>query len=233
MRSVKVLVVAAGLLLVGATRPALAGSSDPDSAGAADTSSLLAPAAAADTAANPAPLVTDRSPSPAEIATLRERVNHPVVRLFIGQDAYDVRGARFDSRGVAFAPANLRGVPAWENGGPNGDHTRPAPLASPIGWDRIDRITMRKPWALRGAVKGGLIGTAIFFAVLNLGSHFRLSDYGSESAGILLVALPPIAALTGGAMGAVRWRSESVWQRAGTDPRSAGPDAGSTAPSRR
>jgi hypothetical protein len=220
-------------LLVGATRPALADSpvSAPDSAWTAGSALLRAPAAAVDTVANLAPSVSDGAPSPAEIVTMRERVDHPVVRLFIGQDAYDVRRARFDSGGVAFASGNLRGVPAWENGGPNGDHTRPAPLASPIGWDRIDRITMRKPWALRGAVQGGLIGAAVFFAVLKLGSHFAVDDYVNESAGILLIALPPIAALTGGAIGASRWRSQSVWQRAGAG--SVGPDAGSTAPLRR
>jgi hypothetical protein len=228
VRNVRVLAIAAALLLACAAGPACAGSpvAAPDSAWTTDTALLRAPAAATDTAAIPAASVSDGAPSPAEIVTVRERVNHPVVRVFRGQDAYDVRGARFDSRGVAFVPANLRGVPAWDNGGPYGDYTRPARLASPIGWDRIDRITMRKPCALRGAVVGGLVSTAAAVAIFG-----RATRYGEGELGTLVsvLVLPALGGLVGGAIGAFRWRSEPVWQRAGTEPGSARRNTGSTA----
>lgn len=237
VRSVKILAIAAGLLLACAAGPASADSPvpAPDSVWTADTALLRTPAAATDTAANPAPSVSDGAPSPAEIATMRERVNYPItvrgrvkhpitiIRVFLGRDAYDVRGARFDSRGVAFAPGNLRGVPAWDNGGSNGDGTRPAPLASPIGWDRIERITMRKPCGARGALVGAVAGGVAYAAICG---WVRQSNGEVGMEGLVLLPLAPLGALLGSAFGAFRWRSEPVWRRAGTDP-------GSTAPSRR
>ena len=235
MRNVRVLAIAAALLLACAAGTASAGSPvpAPDSAWTADTALLRAPAAATDTAANSAPSVSDGAPSPAEIVTVRERVNYPItvrgrvnypitiIRVFLGRDAYDVRGARFDSRGVAFAPGNLRGVPAWDNGGSNGDGTRPAPLASPIGWDRIERITMRKPCGARGALVGAVAGAVAYTAICGWARQSN-GEVGME--GLVLLPLVPLGALLGSALGAFRWRSEPVWQRE-TDPSASAPGA--------
>jgi hypothetical protein len=216
VRSVKVLAIAVGLLLACAGRPAPAGSVAPeaDPAPAADTSLRRAPAAVAGTTANADPSGTDAAPPPAEIAALRERVDKQSVRVFLSQDAYDIHGAGFDSRGVAFAPGDLRGVPAWDNGGSNSDFTRPAPLPSPIGWARIDRIETREPAALRGALRGalvgGLIGTAACAAL------FAWANQSNEELGpgvLALFALPPLGALVVGTIGAFGQHSVAVWQR--------------------
>ena len=185
-------------------RPALAGSPVPpaDFAGATDASSLQALTAA--------PPAAPRTPSPVEIATLSERVDRHVARVHLGESAYDIRGARFESGGVAFTPGDLRGVAAWDNGGPNGDDTRPAPLASPIGWDHIDRIQVRKPCGLRGALVGAVVGAAAYTAILGWASH-----NGDEVGFGALVLLPlvPLGAGLGSAVGASVQRSEPVWQR--------------------
>jgi hypothetical protein len=200
-------------ILIISVRPAMADSPlhAPDSAVVADTASLQAPVAAADAAADTAVSVTEWAPPPAEIAAVRERVDHPVVRLFVGPDAYDVRGARFDSAGVSFDSGNLRGVPAWDNDGLNGDDTRPAALGSPIGWERIERITMRKPCALRGALVGGLICTAAAAGILGWAAQVDMADKGNP---VAVLVLPALGGVVGGAVGAFRWRSEPVWQRA-------------------
>lgn len=187
-------------------RPGLAESPVPagDAAGAADASSLRTPAAA--------PPAAPRTPSPAEIATLSERVDHHVARIHLGGNAYEIRGARFESGGFAFSAGDLRGVPAWDNGGPNDDFTQPAPLASPISWDRIDKIEVRKPCGTRGALAGGLIGTAASAAILGVAGY---SDYDLELGVIGLFVLPPLGVVIGSAIGAAGRRSEVVWPRDG------------------
>ena len=185
-------------------RPASAGSPVPtgDAGGATDASSLQAPAAA--------PPAAPRTPSPAEIATVRERVAHHDARIHLGGNAYDIRGAGFESGGVTFTPGDLHGVPAGDNGGPDDDFTQPAPLASPIGWDRIDRIQVRKPCGLRGALAGAVVGAAAYTAILSWASH-----NGKEVGFGALVLLPlvPLGAGLGSAVGASAQRSEPVWQR--------------------
>jgi hypothetical protein len=171
-----------------------------------------------DAAADTARSADDGSASPAGIPTLRGRADHNPLRVFLGQDAYASRGAALDSTGVAFAPGDLRGVPARDNGGTNGDYTRPAPLASPIGWDRIDRIDVRKSCGLRGALVGGLIGAAAFGGIVGLASR----NGGEIGLGfLLLIWLPPAGAVLGGAAGSTQRRSETVWERAKNDPGSA------------
>ena len=189
-----------------AWRPASAGSPVPtgEAAVATDTPSLQ-PAAAASPAA-------PRIPSPAEIATLSERVDHHVARIHLVESAYDIRGARFESGGVAFAPGELRAVPAGDNGKPDDDSTQLAPLASPISWDRIGRIAVRKPCGTRGALAGGLVFTAAGAAIFGLAYHSD-PELGPGILGVF--ALPPLGAVIGGAIGAVGRRSEVVWPREG------------------
>lgn len=169
--------------------------------------------AVADSAAKTTPTLAEAAPSAAEIATLRSRVGDGVARVRIGADAYDIRAARFTAEGVAFGRGDLRGVPGWDRGMSNGDDTRSAPLASPIGWDRIDRITVRKPCGLRGAVVGGLLGTAACGAVFALAAR-NGDDMGMGALAVL--ALPPMGAFLGGAVGMLQRRSAPGWQRAGT-----------------
>ena len=204
MRSVKVLAIAAWVLLACTARPARADSLVPalDSAVVADTSSLRPPAAAAP--------VAPRTPSPAEIATLSERVDHHVARIHLGRDAWDIRGARFEPGGVTFSPGDLQGVAAGDNGGRDDDFTQPAPLASPVGWDRIDRIEVRKPCGTGGALVGAVVGAAFYTAIIGL------AGVGGAEVGfgaVVLLPLVPLGAVIGSAIGASVQRSESVWPR--------------------
>src|SRR5512143_2916217 len=131
------------LSLAGIACPVLA---DPP-AGAASPPDTTAGSAAG--AASP---VTDVAPSPAEIVALRMRVGDHTARVRLGEYAYDIRGARFEPAGVAFDPGRLyvaSGGAYYERG--------PRP-SSPIAWDRIDRITVRKPCGTRGAVVGAVVG---------------------------------------------------------------------------
>jgi len=154
-------------------------------------------------AASPA---TDGSPTPAEIAALRDRVDHHVARVRLGRDLYDIRGARFDSVGVAFDSHRLRprsAVAYYEQ--------RPPRPSSPIAWDRIDRITVRKPCGLRGAIAGGVMGTAVLTGVA---VWWNVSNVEPGPA-FFVFAFPPVGATIGGAIGALTWRSEPGWQRGG------------------
>jgi hypothetical protein len=185
-------------------RPGLAESPVPaaDSTRATDASSLQTEATA--------PPAAPRTPSPAEIATIRERVARHDARLHLGGNAYDIRGAFFESDGVAFTPRDLRGVTARDNGGPYDDFTQPEPLASPIAWDRIDRIQVWKPCGLRGALVGAAVGAAAYTVIVS-----QASRYGDEVGfgAVLLLPLVPIGAVLGSAVGAFQQRTESVWQR--------------------
>lgn len=156
-----------------------------------------------------APAATDGSPTPAEIAALRDRVDHHVARVRVGQDLYDIRGARFDDVGVAFDSHRLRPRRAVAYYEP-----RPPLPPSPIAWDRIDRITVRKPCGLRGAIAGGVVGTA---ALAGIVTWWEASNVEPGPA-FFVLALPPVGATLGGAIGALTLRSESGWQRTGTAP---------------
>lgn len=209
MRIVKVLVVAAGLLLAGIARPALAGSRVAGSSGAADTTSLPVPAAVADTAASEAPAATDEAPSPAQLATLRERVDRHGVRVFLGKDAYDIRGARFDSWGIAFAPAACRASPPGTTAAPTATTRDPgrsprrsAGAASTASKRGSPVLCMARSW-------GGLMGTVACAALI-----VRANDELGPAS--FTLALPPIAALFGGAIGATRWDSAPAWNHTGT-----------------
>jgi hypothetical protein len=220
VRNVLILVVAAGSLFTSTARPATAGSpgSSSDSVWTAESAVLRAPAAGADTAAEVAPSITGGAPSPAALGILRERVDRHEVRVFVGPNAYDARRVRFDAAGLSFAPGDLRGVPAWDNGGPHGDGTRPAPLASPVTWDRIDRMSLRKPCGLRGALIGAVVGAAVYAAIVGYTAIVESASISDEDLGfgvVLLLPLVPISAGLGAVVGTMHTRSELVWQRGG------------------
>ncbi len=179
---------------------------------------LAAPAGtAADSAA-----IRPAAPRPDALADLRWRVGRNEARVWSGIDAWDVRGARFDSTGVVFGPDDLRGVPAWDRGGVNGDYSRPAGITSPIPWSRIDRIQVRRPSVLYGSILGGLIGTVAMASLL----AWAVPD--DPGPGVLvLFAIPPAGAVLGGAFGAATVRSETVWPPtpAGPSPSEHDPDS--------
>ena len=181
--------------------------------GACATAEPDSTAATAGTVAIAAPPLAG-APPPAEIATLRERVDHHQVRVHLGPSAYDIRGARFDAAGVGFAPTDLRCVPGWDSGARGDDSFAvPAALASPIGWDRIDRIEVRKPCGTRGALVGGLVGTALYGTMVMLAPQ---SGGEVGMAALFGLVLVPLGALLGAGIGAGGRRGESVWERPGS-----------------
>jgi len=195
--SVNALAVAVGLLLAATACLARVASAVP----------ALSPAGlVADTAATTAPPGADGSPTPAEIAVLRQRVERHVVRVRLGQDLYDIHGARFDTVGIAFDSRGLRACRAFADYEP-----RPPLPSSPIAWDRIDRITVQKPCGTRGAVVGAVVGLG---GMVALGIYANTVSHGEPGPGILIIyAVPPIGAVTGSAIGAFITRSEPGWQR--------------------
>jgi hypothetical protein len=186
MPSVKVLVVAAGLLLAGATRPALAGSPVPDPDGAADTSALRPPATAVP------------APPPLPLAELRHEIGHSEIRVRVGSDLVELGSARADPAGVVFDP---RDVSSYAG--------RRAPVSSPLGWDCIHGIEARKPCALRGAVAGMLVPVAI------LGWAAASGAFDSEGLGLQVIIPLEIAAgaAVGADIGALAHYWKAVWHR--------------------
>jgi hypothetical protein len=186
MRSARVFAVAAGLLLVGTSGPALAGSPVP------------APA-----------------PPPRPLEKLRADMGHHPVRLQIGQDRYEIRHVRLESAGVAFDPRDLLALPSRATGGPYYAEKRGSPLASPIGWDRIDRIETRQPSALRGAIWG-----MVALPVVALGVVAAIGDWDNftyDADGlyepVIIGGGAVIGMLVGTGIGAFVHHSKRVWRR--------------------
>jgi len=204
MRSVTVLAIAAGLLLAGAARPALAGPSvpTPDSAAAAETS-LRAPAV--------------RTPGlpPLPLDVLRDDIGRSRLTLWIGQDRYEIRHARLEPVGVAFDPGDPRALPSRPAGGGYWEERRPSLLPSPIGWDRIDRVETMKPCALRGAIVGGLVGAAACAALFAWAAE---SNEEMGTGALALFALPPVGVVLGGGVGALMHHSKRIWHRVPSAP---------------
>ena len=194
-----------GAARAAAPTPATAG----DSTASPARSVAVATVAAAESAAAP----TGGPPSPAEIAILRGRMDHHVARVQLRLDAYDIRGATFDAGGVSFGPGAARGVPRWEREGRSGTLALPGPLASPVGWDRIDFVIVRKPCGTRGALVGGVAGAAAYATILAVFAEFNSSESGMGA--LVLLPLPAVGALVGAGFGSLVVRSEPGWERAG------------------
>lgn len=163
------------------------------------------------------------APTPAEIGVLRERLGRHVARVRVGAESYDVRDARFDAGGLTFAPGDARPLDRWESRGRTGVLVTPGPLSSPVGWDRIEGVTVRKPCGWRGALVGGVVGAAAYGTIVAL-----VDDSNSEGMEVLvLLPLPAVTALLGAGLGSLVHRSEPGWVRGGGP---APPRAGAAAP---
>lgn len=86
------------------------------------------------------------------------------------------------------------------------------PLASPVSWDLIDRIDVRRPRGTRGAVAAGVIGIASDTASFRMACHSD-PELGPCILGVL--ALPSLGVVIGAAIGAVMRRCEVVGRRKG------------------
>ena len=188
------------------------------------------PLAAPDEAAADSTAIRPAAPTPSELVGLRQSVGRFDLRVWSGFDAWDVRRPRLDSTGVAFEPGDLRGVPAWDRGGPNGDYSRPDPLVSPVAWGHIDSLQVRKPGAARGGGMGLALGllAAVGFAKL-------VDSDSSEGLGMGWLFIVPLVVgslVLGTALGSGQRSSETVWARPARSMGAPAGEAGATPPPR-
>jgi len=194
MRHVASWVASATLLLALSASQLVAGAQVPasDAAVPADAPATGAPAPAV--AAPPVPLVA-----------LREDVGRHLVRLEVGQDRYELRRARLEPAGIAFDPGDLRGLPSRPAGGGYWQE-KPAPaLASPIGWDRVQRIQTQHSNLLRGAVVGSLLAVGMVAAIEETNPD--------DTVGFFYAGAVPALVLGGAAIGVLTHHWKQVWRR--------------------
>ncbi len=161
--------------------------------------------APADSAARQAAVATATPPSADDLAYLARRVGGNDVRVWARAEAYEISHPRFDLTGVAFRPDDVMGI-RHRAGSPSGSR----PATSPIAWQRIQSIQALKPCGLRGALVGGLVGTALMASAFGWAAHEN-EEVGI--AGLALLTLPPAGVVVGGMLGAFVTRSETVWPR--------------------
>ena len=198
VRSVKVLVVAAAMLLACTARPALAG----PPVVAADTSSTVG----AEGPSRAAPSLSEAPPSTGSLAQLRARAGRRVVRVSVGEDDCKLSHARFESSGVVFSSGGREGMSLWAGAGES-------PRSSPIPWDRVNCIRVQHSHVALGAVTGALLGSWVVARTIHQGTGY------DEIAAAGVVVLTPLAGLVGASVGALLGGSAFatwpiVWQRA-------------------
>jgi hypothetical protein len=103
----------------------------------------------------------DRKARPVTLGGLHGMIGGKTVRVRLGEDAFVIQNARPEPSGLAFTPGDLSGVPAPLPGAEYYMVRWPVRPASPIGWDRIDRIEVRRPSAVRGAAIGLAVTSAL------------------------------------------------------------------------
>ena len=156
------------------------------------------------------------SPSREQMEAIRKRVGRHGIWLVSDGVHFEARHPRFDDAGVSFAPNDLH-LPYWQDTTGTrrtGRSDWRGMPESPIGWDRIDEIAVRKPNRTRGAIVGGLLGLALGATVVGLALS---NDRHIELGMLVLPFIPPAGALAGGLagglVGAPLRRSEIVWRR--------------------
>jgi hypothetical protein len=124
------------------------------------------------------------------------------VRVHLGEDAFRIHDAMPGPDGLAFAPGAVLSEPAAV---PDTDYWMvrwPAHPASPISWDRIDRIDVRRPSGKRGAVVGCVVGFAFAGSVMLLNKD-DLERNGWVQDSVLLLSLAfGVSGGTGAILGA-------------------------------
>lgn len=137
-----------------------------------------------------------------ELAILRHDVRLREVRMSVAEEAYVIQGALFDSAGVAFAPDAIEGVGRWEAG----DKLAPAPLPSPVTWERITSLERRDSGWRRGALIGArVVPVAVYVSVFQ-------DDFEGWAPMFALLSAP-LGALGGGIVGALGSVWVPVWRR--------------------
>ncbi len=159
--------------------------------------SLAPPEAAAQT------LEATRStvPSAATMRQLRREVVHRPVRFQVAGERFDVMPARFDSTGVVFEDGAVSPVSRWKHG----EKLPPEPPASPVPWERIERVDVRRSAALQGAVIGAIV---LPLATYALNAHDDPEGWGQAYA----IAAIPAGALLGAFFGGMTHTWSPVWR---------------------
>jgi hypothetical protein len=147
----------------------------------------------------PDSLATLAGPSENSLAKLRRQIDDRSVRVWMGEQRYQMRRVQLSSAGVAFDSANVLSARP-------GDVQGQPPL-SPIAWQQVDRIESCHPHGLLGAVLGA-------FAGLILAGEFASNAGSDPGPGIVVVLfIPPATAILGGLVGHSIQTWEAVWSR--------------------
>ena len=196
-----------------------------DHAAADSSTSAATPSTAAAVIDSPATHRNALAPAPTndDLHELAWRCGDRRVRAWLGRDGYDIRHPGFGADGVSFGSSNERGVPAREGGAARGDVTVPPPVASPIAWDRIDRIEVRYPSGLRGALIGAVALPSLWMISIAAGGDWNeFIDSGSDGEMARFIVLE-VGAVTGAVIGAgfgvLVPHTERVWPRPGAPQR--------------
>lgn len=160
---------------------------------------VLVPNATAKTPADTIAVSRFISP-PGRMTRLRADVGSGAVRLRIGSDMCTLESARFDSRGVSFAPGVEEDLPR----GTHAETRSPARLTSPVGWERIRSVDVKRSSTWRGAFAGGVLAPMAVYVLSASGPR----DF---TAGLYMPAVVLTGALAGGLVGALIPRWERVW----------------------
>ncbi len=199
MRTIGTLAIAASLALAGPAFPGAARAQEAarDSASAVEVS-------------------TTPAPPPLPLDVLRHGLGDGAARLRIGDHLFTVRHASLGPDGLGFEPGDLSGRATPVPGAPYWMEKRPAAPASPIPWERIDRIECRKSSAMRGALVGMLLLPAAL--VVQLAATDQLDQLSEgDMAGFAQVVVFGGGATVGVAVGALvgsfahHWKP--VWSR--------------------
>jgi hypothetical protein len=133
------------------------------------------------------------------LVKLRRQIDDRPVRVWMGEQHYQMRRVQLSSAGLAFDSTNQ------SSAGPADRHDQP-PL-SPIAWQQVDRIESCHPHGLLGAVLGA-------FAGLILAGEFASNAGSDPGPGIVVVLfIPPATAIVGGLVGHSIQTWETVWSR--------------------
>jgi len=198
MRTIGILALAAGLALAGTAFP-----------GVARAQRASRDSAAVDTSTTPA-----APPLPVDL--LRRELGSGAMRVRLGDHLFVLRHASLGADGVSFEPGDLGGRATPVPGAPYWMEKRPAAPASPIPWDRIDRVECRKSSAVRGALAGMVLLPAAL--VVQLAATDQLDELSQgDMAGFGQAVVFGGGATVGAAVGALvgsflpHW--ERVWSR--------------------
>jgi hypothetical protein len=138
-------------------------------------------------------------PSESSLARLSHQVDDRRVRVWLGEQRYEIQRVHLSSAGVVFDPADalVAGSASQRDQSP----------LSPIAWQQVDRIQSCHPHGLLGMVLGTFVG-------LILAGKFASNAGSDPGPGIVVVfVIPPAVAIVGGLVGHSIKTWETVWQR--------------------